>query len=245
MPLEIIIAGAGVAGLCAAIGLARHGHKVKVCERRDDNDGEEETLGGIQMQPNAVRILRDWGALETVDRVAHESVWTDVRRHDTGETLLLVDMEVRGGTRFGPRKTFKKALEEFATRHGARVYRERQVVAVHDDGSRPIAVFGDHSSEAADMIIGADGTGSRVRRSLYPSFQPKVLPECVFQVSVPLDWMQESPETKALLRHSPGAVVHMSPGRAIVCSPSFHLGIFDLQLIGKSLPFSSNLSGDD
>ncbi len=236
MPLEVIIAGAGVAGLCAAIGLARHGHKVTVYERRDDNDGEDETMGGIQMQPNAVRILRDWGALDVVDKVAHESIRTDVRKHDTGETLLLIDLAVRGGTRYGPRNTLKKALEEFASRCGARIMRGLQVVAVYEDGPRPVAAFGDDSSEAADLIVGADGTSSKVRRSLFPSFQPKVLSQCVFQVSVPLDWMQESPETRALLRHSPGMVVHPSPGKALVSSPSFHHGIFDLQLIDMDYP---------
>lgn len=244
MPLEIIIAGAGVAGLCAAIGLARTGHKVTVCERQDANERKEETLGGIQMQPNAVRILRDWGALEIVDKIAHESVWSDVRRHNTGETLLLLDLKTRGGTRFGPRKTFKQALEEFAVRHGARISRGRQIVAVREDGLRPIAVFGDNSSEAADLIIGADGTSSKVRRSLFPSFQPDVLDQCVFQMSVPLAWMQESAETRALLKNSPGVVLHMAPGTATFSSPSFQLGLFDLQLLDMDYPLSADPDPD-
>jgi salicylate hydroxylase len=43
--------------------------------------------------------------------------------------------------------------------------------------------------------------------------------------------MQESPETKALLRHSPAFVLHMAPGRVSVCSPPSRHGLFDLQLI--------------
>ena len=240
MPLDIIIAGAGIAGLSAAIGLARHGHNVTVFERRHDKDGEDETLGGLQLQPNAVKILRDWGALDVVDKVTHDSVWTDVRKYDTGDTILLIDMAARGGTRFGPRATFKTALQKFAMQCGAHVQRGWQVVAVDEGGARPTAFFADGSSKTADLIIGADGTSSKVRRSLFPSFQPKVLSQCVFQVAVPLDWMEESPDTKALLKHTPGILVHMSPGRAIISSPSFEYGLFDLQLIDFEYPLSAD-----
>jgi 2-polyprenyl-6-methoxyphenol hydroxylase-like FAD-dependent oxidoreductase len=115
MPLEIIIAGAGIAGLSSAIDLARRGHLVNVYERRYGNDGEDESVGAVRLQPNAVKILWEWGALEIVDEYTHDSIWTDVRVH-SGETLLLVDMASRGGTRTGPRGDFRAALQKFAIR---------------------------------------------------------------------------------------------------------------------------------
>lgn len=35
MPLEVVIAGAGISGLCTAVALHQNGHSVKVCEFKD------------------------------------------------------------------------------------------------------------------------------------------------------------------------------------------------------------------
>jgi salicylate hydroxylase len=237
MPLRIIIAGAGIAGLSAAIGLARVGHKVDVYERRYDDDGEEESTGGVQLQPNAVKILRDWGALSVVDDLTQDSRGIDLRTQN-GETLQVIDMEIRGGVRYGKRALFKKALQIYAIQCGAHVHRGRQVVNVEDGAAEATVIFADGKRESADLVLGADGTGSHVRRSLFPSFRPTIMDQCVFQMAVPLRFMESSPETKALLRNSPATTLHISPGRYIVSSPVLDAEIYDLQLFDLDFPVS-------
>ncbi|MCJ1462470.1 hypothetical protein MMC07_001072 [Pseudocyphellaria aurata] len=56
--LDIAIAGAGIAGLAAAIGLRRAGHKVTIFERSSFN---HEVGAAIHVCPNASRVLLSWG----------------------------------------------------------------------------------------------------------------------------------------------------------------------------------------
>ena len=57
---QVIVAGAGIAGLTAALAFAARGHPVRVFERAP----EIESVGaGIQLSPNATRILDRLGVL--------------------------------------------------------------------------------------------------------------------------------------------------------------------------------------
>src|SRR5580658_586726 len=58
---SVIVAGAGIAGLTAALALARNGFQVTVLEQAGLL---EETGAGIQLSPNATRILIDIGVGE-------------------------------------------------------------------------------------------------------------------------------------------------------------------------------------
>lgn len=61
--VDVIIAGGGIGGLANALALALTGQRVRVLER----SSEFAELGaGLQMAPNATRILRQWGLLERV-----------------------------------------------------------------------------------------------------------------------------------------------------------------------------------
>ncbi len=82
--LNVVIAGAGLGGMAAAIALRRAGHKVTMIEKAP-------ALGvvgaGIQMGPNASRLLQAWGV---VDRFSGKGVKAEAalrRRWNTGEVL--------------------------------------------------------------------------------------------------------------------------------------------------------------
>ncbi len=61
MPQRVLIAGGGIGGLAVAIALARRGIASNVLERSDFAD---EAGAGIQLGPNATRVLREHGALD-------------------------------------------------------------------------------------------------------------------------------------------------------------------------------------
>ena len=61
--VDVIIAGGGIGGLANALALALAGQRVRVLERSSEFT---EVGAGLQMAPNATRILRQWGLLDRV-----------------------------------------------------------------------------------------------------------------------------------------------------------------------------------
>lgn len=86
---HILIAGGGIAGIAAAIALARTGWRVSIFEQRASptTDG-----AGIQLGPNAVRCLRALGAADTVSTTVAAPDHISVRRIGTAETLATLPL---------------------------------------------------------------------------------------------------------------------------------------------------------
>ena len=78
-PSNILVSGGGLGGLSCAVALAERGFEVTVLERA----AEFTEIGyGIQLGPNATRILKRFGLWETVAPTAYGLV-TDAVKHFT------------------------------------------------------------------------------------------------------------------------------------------------------------------
>jgi salicylate hydroxylase len=80
-PRSAIVAGAGIGGLTAALALSRQGWRVTVLERRT---GFSEVGAGIQISPNASRVLIDLGLGSALRRAASEPSRVVVRSIGSG-----------------------------------------------------------------------------------------------------------------------------------------------------------------
>ncbi|MGQ3361600.1 MAG: FAD-dependent monooxygenase, partial [Phreatobacter sp.] len=83
-PRNVTIAGAGIGGLTAALCLARSGLKVTVLERAT---ALEEVGAGIQLSPNASRILIALGLAEALAALVVAPAGMDVRAGTSGAVL--------------------------------------------------------------------------------------------------------------------------------------------------------------
>src|SRR6516164_8870417 len=84
MTLRIAVIGGGIGGLTAAVALYQAGFEVDVYEQAPELN---EVGGGINMAPNATRVLRGLGLAERLDREGVRPRNTHQRRWQDGRTL--------------------------------------------------------------------------------------------------------------------------------------------------------------
>ncbi|MEI9915851.1 MAG: FAD-dependent oxidoreductase [Methylovirgula sp.] len=114
---HVLIAGAGVGGLTAAIALARRGWRITLIER---GDGNENIGAGLQLSPNASGILRDLGVLPGLAAAGLAPDAIHIRRARDGATLArlpLADAERALGSAL-PQRTSRRSRPDSA-RDGA------------------------------------------------------------------------------------------------------------------------------
>lgn len=168
----IVVAGAGIGGLAAALCLARAGRRVAVLERAA---AVEEIGAGLQIAPNAGRLLQQFGLGEALDAAALFPQAINIRRVDDGARLARLEL-TEARERWGsPFRLFHRAdllqvllaaarkIDAIAIRANARVGDFEE-----DGGAVYLRVHGAKGLEdlEASALIGADGVRSSVRSVL-------------------------------------------------------------------------------
>jgi salicylate hydroxylase len=166
--LSVAVIGGGIGGLTAALSLLRIGCDVHVFEQAA---AFVEAGAGIQITPNASRILRRLVPLTTIDARAVRPVAAHQRRWDDGRTLQRFPLGARAEEFFGaPYYNFHRAdlLTALAGALPAeRVHLGHRLVKLVDHGDRVEANFANDAKIDVDMLVGADGIHSTVRSALF------------------------------------------------------------------------------
>jgi len=171
--LRIAIVGGGIGGLAAALSLLREGIDVQVFEQAAEL---REVGAGIQVSPNASRVLHRFGmAAELSRRGVRPQAWHQ-RRWDDGRTLLRTDLGDAVAAAFGaPYYHFHRAdlLQALLDRlPPGRLHAGHRLVAATDLGDRVELRFAEGGTATADALVGADGIHSTVRSLLFGAEQP-------------------------------------------------------------------------
>ncbi len=165
---HLLIAGAGIGGLTVAIALARRGIAVTVAEKRT---GFAESGAGIQLSPNAGRVLDSLDLRLQLKRASVTANRLVVRRWHDGATLSEMPMSASEGQT--PFRLLKRAdlhmllLDAARSLPNIRLIVGRGVEAVSQDADGVTATLigenGQTEAVAALGLIGADGLWSRLR----------------------------------------------------------------------------------
>lgn len=174
---RVLIAGAGIGGLSAAIALARAGIRSQVLERSRviSTDG-----AGIQLGPNATRILAKWGVLDTIMETAVQPEAIDIRDGRSGKTLASAPLGAAALERYGApyivtlRADLHRALIDHARNLDAVMLRRHfGVDGIEETGGAMTVSAADGATAQGDLLIGADGLWSRVRKEIAPRAKPR------------------------------------------------------------------------
>ena len=176
----IIVAGAGIGGLTAALALAAKGFRVVVLEKAERL---EEAGAGLQLSPNASRILVELGLQP---RLASRAVMPDainiMSAREGGEIARLPLGEAASFRAGAPywvvhRADLQAALQAHVNDNPdieLRLGCQFDDVTSHAKGLTVVQRSGDaRRQELAVALIGADGIWSSVRNHLFPDVQPQ------------------------------------------------------------------------
>jgi salicylate hydroxylase len=172
LPRRAIIVGAGVAGVTAAIALLQAGFSVAIYERANTLD---EFGAGLQITPNATRVLARLGVLEWVLPLASRPRAVVVLRGSDNAELMRMSLDGAEG-RWGAaylvihRADLQRTLLAAVRSHsGVELALGATVLDFKDDGRRisvGLARGMTQTRDEADLLIGADGLRSQVRDQL-------------------------------------------------------------------------------
>ncbi len=171
--LRIGICGGGIGGLCAALALRAQGHDAIVFERAR----QFLRIGAdVNLTPNAVRALDRLGVGEVLRDTAARPTHRISRTWDSGEETSRLPMSEAAEARYGaPQLTIHRgdllgALERALPEEAIRLNKQAERIECEP---APRIHFADGSTEAVDLVIGADGIHSAVRRSLFGADRPE------------------------------------------------------------------------
>ncbi|MHC5259459.1 FAD-dependent monooxygenase [Streptomyces sp. UC4497] len=168
MGKRAVVVGGGIGGLAAAIGLRRVGWEVAVVERAAELD---DVGAGISLAANGLRALDELGVGEAV-RAASRGQYTGGTRTPDGRWLARMDgvaLEKAVGTPIMgiPRATLHRLLRAALPAEVLLVGREAG--AVRECGPGAVRVECGGAVLDADVVVAADGVGSKVRGLLFPA----------------------------------------------------------------------------
>ncbi|HEY2442105.1 MAG TPA: FAD-dependent monooxygenase [Streptosporangiaceae bacterium] len=209
---EVAIVGAGIAGLTLAAALDRQGLPCTVFEQAAEPAG---TGAGVQIAPNASRLLHRLGLARRLREVAVRPVATEFRRWSDGRLIARTTLGAECERLYGaPYYTIHRAdLRDALTSlvGDPVVCFGQRLTGARDASDHVVLEFTDGSSHQARMVVGADGIRSVVRAMLIAD-QPVFSGLGVYRGLVPAAAVPE-------LAVEPAVRLWLGPGRHLVCYP--------------------------
>jgi salicylate hydroxylase len=172
--LKVTVIGGGIGGTAAALALLRAGCDVHVHEQVAN---KTEVGAGIQLSPNATRLLHRYGLADALRHRAVRPIGIEIRRWDDGRMLGREELGDAAEDAYGaPYYHFHRAdlLSVLtAALPVERLHGGRRCIDVVQTAAGARTIFDDGSVVDSDVVVGADGIHSMVRKALFGDERPR------------------------------------------------------------------------
>lgn len=241
---EIAIVGAGIGGLALALALAQAGaRQVSLFERRPDF---QEIGAGLQIGPNATRMLAQLGLAEQLHAVSARSPDGQMYAGATGNKLATLPMDRHAVTAYGVHSyqllradLHRILLEALTTELGQSPVRfGKELVEIYEE-ERPRLTFSDGTEVQADLVIGADGVESKVRSLIFKDANASYSGYFAWRGLINAETVSSAPELSDRLS------VWIGEGRHLIAYPLCQGKLINLVGVSESPEWQAPNSAED
>jgi salicylate hydroxylase len=189
--VDLLVIGGGIAGVASALALASAGFEVQVLEKASTF---AEYGAGLQLAPNALRVLDRLGVLDEILKTAVFPECMRLRDVVTGDVLKTVDLGTPFRKRFGypyivmHRGDLLSALVNACRSTGSvTLTNNKEVIEVQDLGDVAAVRCSDDSTYRAAGVIAADGLWSSTRKTLFSADEVKTPGYVAYRGTLPIE----------------------------------------------------------
>ena len=195
--MRIAIIGGGIGGLTAALALSHNAHDITVFER---SAGIREIGAGVQISPNAGRLLHSLGLGEAYSEISVNPHRVVLRRWEDDSIIRATDLDESFLTQHQVplANVARNELVEIlgnavAARTNVTLKFSTHVVKVEPGDASSEVIFADGSSQSFDIVIGADGIHSVVRPCVGGIDKPRFSGSAAYRALVPRSAVEDLP----------------------------------------------------
>jgi salicylate hydroxylase len=184
--LHVLIAGAGIGGLTAALALLQRGIDVDVYEQAAEL---KEVGAGVQLSANGTRVLHLLGVGDALAALSCEAVGKEVRLWSSGETWKLFDLGAESIARYGfpyltvYRPDLLSVLVDAVRREKPDAIHLGAKVAGFTQSAQGVNI----EQAKGDALIGADGVHSTIRQALFGADKPSFTGNIAWRGIAPME----------------------------------------------------------
>ena len=186
-PQHVLIAGAGIGGLTAALALKQSGVRVEVFEQSSELG---DVGAGLQLSPNAMHVLAALGLEDTLLKIGFEPEAATLRDFKTGTPEIATSFKPEFMERYGQRYLhIHRADLHYVLRHavikaGVEINLNTSVTGYSQTETKAVLHTAD-ATYSGDVLIGADGIHSAVRDTMFGQEKPRFTGQVAWRGLVP------------------------------------------------------------
>ena len=185
---RIAIVGAGIGGMTAAAALHRLGLRADVYEQASQLG---EVGAGLQLAPNATKVLGNLGLGDAIAEVAFEPTDIVSLNWDDGALRFREPLKAVTAERYGSPYMMAHRADLHALLSGVtpaeHIHLGRRCIDIETNGSGAVLTFADGERVEADVVIAADGIHSAVRERLFGKAPARFTEQICWRATVPIE----------------------------------------------------------